>query len=114
MNKNHSLQTKIIEWVIRTALKHLQENEAMNIHLDPELESLIQSQLNTHQYQSPEQVLEAALKLLIASQQQKAQASQSPWDILEELAGTIEAPDDWSAERDRYLYGTPKRNSNHE
>lgn len=89
----------------------------MNIHLDPELESLIQSQLNTDQYKSPEQVLEAALKLLVATQQQKAQAeevAQSPWDTLEELAGTIEAPEDWSAEHDHYLYGTPKRNSNHE
>lgn len=32
------------------------------------------------------------------------------WDILESLAGTIEAPPDWSAEHDHYLYGTPKRN----
>ena len=47
LNKNHSLQTKIIKRVIRTALKHLQENEAMNIHLDPELESLIQSLFDT-------------------------------------------------------------------
>jgi hypothetical protein len=31
------------------------------------------------------------------------------WDVLEGLAGTIEAPPDWSGEHDYYLYGTPKR-----
>ncbi len=30
------------------------------------------------------------------------------WDLLEALAGTVEAPPDWSAEHDHYLYGTPK------
>lgn len=87
----------------------------MNITLKPELESLIQSQLQTHQYQSPEEVLEAALKLLVETQQQKAEkVSSSPWDTLEEMAGTIEASKDWSSEHEHYLYGTPKRNSNHE
>jgi hypothetical protein len=33
------------------------------------------------------------------------------WDLLENLAGTVEAPPDWSDEHDHYLYGTPKRNS---
>ncbi|MEC4983600.1 MAG: hypothetical protein SAJ37_00295 [Oscillatoria sp. PMC 1068.18] len=89
----------------------------MNISLNPELESLIQSQLKTNKYQSPEEVLEVALKLLVETQQQKvpdSQVSQSPWDTLEELAGTIEAPEDWSTEHDHYLYGTPKRNGNNE
>lgn len=31
------------------------------------------------------------------------------WDALERLAGTIDAPPDWSVEHDHYLYGTPKR-----
>jgi hypothetical protein len=30
------------------------------------------------------------------------------WDVLEAMAGTIEAPPDWSSEHDHYLYGTPK------
>jgi hypothetical protein len=34
------------------------------------------------------------------------------WDVLDELTGTIEAPPDWSAELDHYLYGTPKRHGN--
>ena len=33
------------------------------------------------------------------------------WDLLENLTGTVEAPEDWSAEHDHYLYGTPKRQS---
>jgi hypothetical protein len=35
--------------------------------------------------------------------------SEDAWDILEDMAGTIEAPEDWSKEHDHYLYGTPKR-----
>jgi hypothetical protein len=30
------------------------------------------------------------------------------WDVLEALAGSVEAPEDWSSEHDHYLYGTPK------
>lgn len=31
------------------------------------------------------------------------------WDVLEQYAGTIDAPPDWSSEHDHYLYGLPKR-----
>ena len=31
------------------------------------------------------------------------------WDLLETVAGTVDAPSDWAAEHDHYLYGTPKR-----
>ena len=34
---------------------------------------------------------------------------QSAWDVLEQLAGTVNAPADWAAEHDHYLYGSPKR-----
>ncbi len=33
------------------------------------------------------------------------------WNLLENLTGTVEAPEDWSAEHDHYLYGTTKRQS---
>lgn len=33
------------------------------------------------------------------------------WAELESLAGTIDAPEDWSTEHDHYLYGVPKRES---
>lgn len=29
--------------------------------------------------------------------------------VLENLIGTVQAPSDWAAEHDHYLYGTPKR-----
>jgi hypothetical protein len=31
------------------------------------------------------------------------------WDVLDALAGTVNAPTDWALEHDHYLYGTPKR-----
>lgn len=31
------------------------------------------------------------------------------WDILEELTGTFDGPQDWAVEHDYYLYSTPKR-----
>jgi hypothetical protein len=33
----------------------------------------------------------------------------SAWDILESMKGSVSMPEDWSAETDHYLYGTPKR-----
>ena len=33
----------------------------------------------------------------------------SMWDYLREVAGTVNAPEDWSAEHDHYIHGTPKR-----
>lgn len=36
-------------------------------------------------------------------------AQSNAWDTLAGLAGSIEAPADWSSEHDHYLYGTPKR-----
>ncbi len=35
-------------------------------------------------------------------------AEGNAWDTLARLAGSIEAPADWSSQHDRYLYGTPK------
>ena len=35
-------------------------------------------------------------------------ASEDLSTLLGRLAGTVEAPADWSAEHDHYLYGTPK------
>jgi hypothetical protein len=40
--------------------------------------------------------------------------NKNAWELLEEMAGTYEAPEDWSSEHDHYLYGTPKRNMNNE
>jgi hypothetical protein len=43
---------------------------------------------------------------------QTSASDESPtdaWQLLDELAGTIDAPADWSSEHDHYLYGTPKK-----
>lgn len=37
-------------------------------------------------------------------------APRSVWQVLDEHAGSVEGPEDWSSENDHYLYGTPKRN----
>ena len=31
------------------------------------------------------------------------------WDMLEQIAGTVETPEDWATKHDHYLYGTSKR-----
>ncbi|MBR8826791.1 MAG: hypothetical protein DSM107014_02630 [Gomphosphaeria aponina SAG 52.96 = DSM 107014] len=41
-------------------------------------------------------------------------AKKNAWDILEELAGTIEAPQDWSQNHAHYLYGSPKQSQENE
>jgi hypothetical protein len=44
--------------------------------------------------------------------EQEAQATtQSAWDVLDQLTGAIEEPEDWASEHDHYLYGTPKHRS---
>lgn len=40
-----------------------------------------------------------------------ANSGEGAWDVLERLAGTIDAPPDWSEEHDHYLRGTPRRAS---
>jgi hypothetical protein len=35
--------------------------------------------------------------------------SGNAWDVLEEFAGTVDAPSDWASEHDHYLYGIPKQ-----
>lgn len=39
-----------------------------------------------------------------------AKRSVDAFAVLRELAGSIEAPSDFAAEHDHYIYGTPKRN----
>ena len=47
---------------------------------------------------------------IISEEQLPNTSKENAWDILESLAGTVEAPEDWSIQHDHYLYGTPKRN----
>lgn len=47
-------------------------------------------------------------RLIIAQELQETEGPNA-WDTLDALAGAIEGPEDWAAEHDHYLYGTPKR-----
>jgi hypothetical protein len=37
--------------------------------------------------------------------------TEDAWSVLEQLAGTVEAPPDWAEEHDHYIHGTSKRGS---
>ena len=43
------------------------------------------------------------------SDENTPETQQNAWDILEDLAGTYEGPQDWSSEHNHYLYGTAKQ-----
>jgi hypothetical protein len=57
----------------------------------------------------PDALQQRVLKFVVTLRQQHLQTSSNAWEVLESLTGTVEAPADWSAEHDHYLYGTPKR-----
>lgn len=42
-------------------------------------------------------------------EEQSQHSNSNAWDILENMSGTISAPEDWSQEHDHYLYGSTKR-----
>ena len=48
--------------------------------------------------------------LITVQEPQRIEDAGDVWDTLDKLAGTIDAPEDWSEQHDHYLYGTPKRN----
>jgi hypothetical protein len=56
----------------------------------------------------PDNLQQQVLNFVFTLRQQHLQTSGNAWDVLESLTGTVEAPTDWSAEHDHYLYGTPK------
>jgi len=47
--------------------------------------------------------------ITIVSQSPPSCKVEDAWDVLDQMTGTVDGPDDWSAEHDHYLYGTPKR-----
>ena len=60
----------------------------------------------------PDDLQQQVLRFVLNLKQEHLQESGNAWDVLESLTGTTEAPTDWSAEHDHYLYGTPKHQSN--
>ena len=49
---------------------------------------------------------------LIVHDKNKELSTSNVWDILDELTGTIDAPEDWALEHDHYLYGAPRKGGN--
>ena len=41
----------------------------------------------------------------LSSEQTSSNASPNAWEVLDTLAGTVDAPEDWSIEHDRYILG---------
>jgi hypothetical protein len=58
--------------------------------------------------QLPDDLQQQVLEFVETLRQQHRQTASNAWDVLESLTGTVDAPVDWSAEHDHYLYGTPK------
>ena len=61
--------------------------------------------VDTPQHLEPDTTAEPAVEPLAALQEGGV------WDLLKQVAGTVEMPADWASEHDHYLYGTPKRSS---
>jgi hypothetical protein len=57
----------------------------------------------------PDGLQQQVLTFIFTLREEHLQKSGNTWDVLDSLTGTVEAPADWSAEHDHYLYGTPKR-----
>lgn len=56
----------------------------------------------------PDSLQQQVLAFVLTLRQERLPTSADAWDVLDSLTGTIEAPTDWSAEHDHYLYGTPQ------
>jgi hypothetical protein len=72
------------------------------------MSSLIITQVIEEMNDLPDDLQQKVLQFVTNLRQQHSQSSGNAWDVLESLTGTVEAPADWSAEHDHYLYGTPK------
>ncbi len=52
--------------------------------------------------------LEPNTRYVVTIECEEASSKQSLWDLLSNLTGAVEGPEDWSQEHDHYLYGIPK------
>ena len=53
--------------------------------------------------------LEPNTPYVVTIEREDTSGEQTLCDVLGNLAGTVEGPQDWSQEHDHYLYGIPKR-----
>jgi len=47
--------------------------------------------------------------ILVVREKPEKRDTLNAWDILDDLTGIIEAPEDWSFQHDHYLYGVPRK-----
>lgn len=47
--------------------------------------------------------------VVITDERPDREAAPDAWQVLEALTGAVDAPEDWSAEHDHYISGSPKR-----
>ena len=58
----------------------------------------------------PEKVsdLEPNTRYVVTIERKETLKEKNLWEVLSDLTGTIEGPDDWSQEHNHYLYDLPK------
>jgi hypothetical protein len=82
----------------------LEPNASYVVTIQPNIESSKAS--NDSALDMPRQI--SAIQSLIEDEVKNA-TSDTAWDVLERLQGSVNGPTDWSVEHDHYLYGSPKR-----
>ena len=50
--------------------------------------------------------------ILVVRDKNMKSDSPNAWDVLDELTGAVEAPEDWALEHDHYLYSAPRKGGN--
>jgi len=53
--------------------------------------------------------LEPNTRYIVTIEREETSGEQNVWDVLNNLIGAVEGPEDLSQEHDHYLYGLPKR-----
>ncbi len=98
-------------------------SEHISLRIDPDLKSQVDYVLKSLGLTQSEAIkifykqillnngLPFPVKLPVKNKVNKknSKIKKNPWDVLQDLSGTVEAPEDWSSEHDHYIYGTPKK-----
>jgi hypothetical protein len=79
----------------------------LTLEISPELERRLQEEATRRGLAAKDYALSVLVGTL--AEPRLPEQNADAWAILESMNGAVEAPADWSAELDHYLYGTPKR-----
>ena len=78
----------------------------IKIELPPALLQRLRNEATSDQTTS--QLIVDAIQMWLEKRKKK---TTDMWELLEECAGKVEAPEDWSLEHDHYLYGNTKHDN---